>query len=507
MAISSSLRSGADFIRSETLLQNQERLADFNRQLATGERATSYGDLGSSRVQSISLRSDVSRLEAFQDSIQRVNIRVDLTVLPLERLESIRSEARDAVNTNNFVDLGNGNTFAQQLTEVLLTETVALLNSQADGRYVFGGNDVGSPPVESLDLILSGDAARAGLRDVTDERLSADLGANGLGRLGTVIDPATPSVVTLSEGAVTDFGFDIAGVDNDLSGVNATFSGGEPARLDVDFTAQPAIGENIRLFVDLPDGTQEIVTLTAGAQSGGLGAFALGSTSAETAANFQDALRNEIGTLARTELSAVSRLISADNFFNTESGRLPQRVDLSSGGGTPETATGLVDGTENNTVLFYTGQNDAEDPRLGLTARVDDTISVDYGLRANEEGLRSNLATLAAFSVADFTDSTLEDNQAAYAALASRATNDLATQVGEPSIQSIVQEIAGIQAIAGNANERHTIAINALDGIREDIERADPTEVALQLLGLQTTIEASFAASGRINELSLLEFV
>lgn len=506
MAISSSLRSGAEFIRSEQLLQNQEQLADLNRQLATGERATTYGDLGATRVQSISLRSDVSRLEAFQASIERVNVRVDITVLSLERLENIRREGRDAVSPNSFIDLGNGNTFGQQSASLLLNETISLLNSQADGRYIFGGNDVGSRPVEDLELILDGDATRAGLRDVTDERLRADLGANGLGRLDLDIDPLTPSVVSLSEQAVTDFGFDIAGVNSDLNGADVTFTAGEPARVDVDFLNQPLEGETIRFFLDLPDGSQEVVTLTAGGQSSDEGAFVIGATAAETAENFQDVLGDEIAELARTDLSAVSRLASADNFFNTQAGRLPERVDLS-GGGTPETALGLVDATAEDTVSYYTGQNDGDDARAGLTARVDDTISVNYGLRANEEALRSNLATLAAFSIADFTSGETADNQAAYAALAARASNDLAVQVDQPSIQSVIQEIAGIQATAGNASERHTIAINALDGIREDIERADPTEVALQLLGLQTSIEASFSATSQISNLSLLEFI
>jgi len=505
MAISTSLRSGADFIRAETLIQNQERLADLNRQIATGERATTYGGLGSTRVQSISLRSDVSRLEAFQSSIQRVNIRVDITVLSLERLEEIRREGRDAISPNNFVDLGNGNTFTQQSTSLLLTETVALLNSQADGRYIFGGNDVLSQPVVDLDLILNGDAARAGLREVTDERLRADLGANGLGRLDLSIDPLTPTVVSLREDSATAFGFDIVSIDDDLSGVDVIFAAGEPATVDVDFAAQPEIGDTVRFFLNLPDGTQETITLTAGGQPSDPGAFAIGASEAETAANFEAVLRAEISRVASTELSAVSRLISADNFFNTEAGRLPQRIDTS--GGLPETATGLVDATAQDTVFYYTGQNDANDPRVGLTARVDETISVNYGLRANEEALRNNLATLAAFSIADFTSGTNQENQAAYAALASRANDALAIRVSEPSIQSVIQEIAGIQAIAGNADQRHTIAINALDGIREDIERADPTEVALQLLGLQTAIEASFSASARISELSLLEFI
>lgn len=504
MAIAPSLLSGSSFIRAETLIQNQTRLADLNRQLATGERATTYGELGSSRVQSISLREDISRLEAFQSSIQRVDIRIDITVLSLERLEALRVEARDAIDPNNFIDLGNGRTFTQQTANLLLTETVALLNSQADDRYVFGGNDVTSQPIENLDIILNGDGARAGLRQVTQERLLADLGANGLGRLDLAIDPATPTTVSLDEETATVFGFDIATANSTLSGATVNFVAGEPATLDVDFTAQPNAGETFSLFLDLPDGSRETITLTASSASSRPDAFAIGADEAETAANFEAALRSELDRIARTDLNAASRIAAAEDFFNTEGGRAPQRIDTP---GSPATATGLVDGTSDDTVFYYTGQNDTEDPRLGLSARVDDTISVNYGLRANEEALRASLTTLAAFAIADFTSGTDQENQELHAAFASRASSDLAVQVDAPSVQSVIQEIAGIQAITGNADARHTIALNALNGIREDIERADPTEVALQLLSLQTQIEASFSASARISELSLLNFI
>lgn len=501
MAISSSLISGASFVRSETLIQNQERLGDFNRQLATGERSTTYGGLGSERVQSISLRQDISRLESFQTSIDRLNIRIELTSLSLERLEDIRIEARDAIDPNNFIDLGNGRTFTQQLANVSLTESVALLNSQSDGRFIFGGNNVETAPVEDLSLILEGDGVRAGLRDVTDQRLRADLGATGLGRLDLSI---TGNSVRLAEEAVTDFGFDLRTVDNNLSGVTAAITGTEPAALDVDFNAQPQIGEQFRLFLNLPDGSQSLIELQVATNSSDENSFTLGATPADTAANFEAALRDRLDFTARTELNAVSRIEAADNFFNTEGGQPPQRLDTP---GTPETALGLVDGTAANTVFFYNGQNDADNPRDGITTRVDDSIVVEYGLRANEDALRAGITSLAAFAIGDFTSGTEDENQAIHAAFATRTSSDLAVQVDAPSIQSITQEIAGIQVIAGNAGLRHNASIETLTGFREDIERADPTEVAIQLLSLQTQIEASFSASARISEVSLLNFL
>lgn len=921
MAISSSLISGASFIRAETLIQNQDRLSDLNRQLATGERATTYGGLGAERSQSVSIRQDVSRLEAFQSNVDRVNLRIDVAGLSLERLEDIRVESRAAINPNNFVDLGNGTTFTQQSADAALAETVALLNSQSDGRYIFGGNDVLSPPIADLQTILNGDGIRAGLRQVTDERLAADLGADGLGRLDLSINPTTPTIVNLAEEAGIPFGFDIVGIESNLSGVtssvadsevrpaaltfdtagfddttafditldgetlsfagrtdatldidtttfdgtseftlnvggetivvaagqasdaatlqstlndavannpnltaqslnvgvvgttisltsevsditvtspagtgvvaadsavdgtqffaaqasdletfeaslsdaiaanlnltgddlafsssgtgivltsavddittvagtngpgnlttaggaggstsfqeattpaslsfdttafdnttsfdvvvdgetillaggtnavlgidtsgfdgtsaftlsvdgetipvtpgqandaatlettlnnaitanpalsaqnlvvsvaggtvnltsgasdiavtapagagvtaldssadgtpfvageasdiatlqsslgaavagNPNLTGGDlltsvsgstitlvsdasdistvagvngpgtlttagganafvdganvelPASVTVNFQGQPVAGETFNLLLNLPDGTQETITLIADGFSSEPGSFAIGATEAESAANFEAALRDQLGFEARTDLNAASRVVSADNFFNTDGGRLPQRVDTS--GGSVETATGFVDATADDTFFYYTGQNDAEDPRSSATTRVDDTIVVNYGLRANEDGLRGNLTSLAAFAIGDFTSSTEFENQQIHNSLAERTRDNLAVQVNEPSLRSVVQELAGIQIIASNADERHSIAVGALTTLRVDIERADPTETAIQLLSLQSQIEVSFEASSRISQLSLLNFI
>ncbi|MEM8796660.1 MAG: hypothetical protein AAGE61_13910 [Pseudomonadota bacterium] len=508
MTIASSLLGGPSFLRSDTLIQNREQLDDLNRQLATGERATTYGGLGSDRVQSISLRADISRLEAYQSNIDVLAVRVDLTVLALDRLEEIRIEARDVVDPNNFIDLGNGETFTQQAAENFFLESVALLNSQTDGRYIFGGDNVLTQPVDTVEVILDGDGSGAeGLRGVTEERLRADLGNNGLGRLDTDIDPLTPSTVTLSEEAATDFGFDINAVENNLSNVNVTVTGTEPQSIDVEFTGQPEPEETFRVFLDLPDGTQEVVELTAGIPDSFNGSFEIGATPDDTAQNFNAALRDRLDFTARTELNAASRITTARDFFDTEAGRIPQRVDTVGGTIAPEDATGLRNATAADTIFYYNGQNDTDPPREGLQIAVDDTITVNYGLRANEAALRDSLTVLAAFSIGEFTSGTEQENQAVHNAFALRARADLAVQVNQPSVQSVTQEIAGIQAIAGNADQRHTAFINTLDGIREEIERADPTEVATQLLSLQTQLEASFAAASAISDLSLVNFL
>src|SRR2546423_13328449 len=78
-----------------------------------------------------------------------------------------------------------------------LAEILAPLNTPAGDRYLFSGRAGDTPATDTLDHILNGDGARAGLKQIIAERNQADLGANGFGRL--VILPAAGSQVTISE--------------------------------------------------------------------------------------------------------------------------------------------------------------------------------------------------------------------------------------------------------------------------------------------------------------------
>jgi len=257
--------------------------------------------------------------------------------------------------------------------------------------------------------------------------------------------------VSIAEDAATDFGFDLSTVNSGLSNVTAAITGTEPASLDVQFTGQPKVGESFQLFLDLPDGTRTNVEVYVAEFTTDDGGFTRGATPEETAQNFQTAIANQLQFEARTELNAVSRIEASDSFFNTGSGQAPLRVD------TPGSPAGIT--------------------------------------------------SLAAFAIADFTGGPVEQNQAIHSAFASRTSQDLSVQAEAPSIQSVIQEVVGVQVISGNADLRHAASVDTLNGIREDIEAADPTEVAVQLLSLQTQIEASFTASSRIGELSLINFI
>ena len=130
-----------------------------------------------------------------------------------------------------------------------------LLNTQSGNQYLFSGRATDQPPVETLDHILNGNGAQAGLKQLISERNQADLGADGLGRLA--ITSPTATSVSVAEDA-SPFGFKLAAVNSNLT--NATVSGpsGSPAALSVDFTGgNPNAGDKITLSFNLPDGTSE----------------------------------------------------------------------------------------------------------------------------------------------------------------------------------------------------------------------------------------------------------
>ena len=89
---------------------------------------------------------------------------------------------------------------------------------------------------------------------------------------------------------------------------------------------------------------------------------------------------------------------ASNEFFNADVNNPPLRVD-----GPPfDSSTGLVAGTSANSVIWYTGETGTDPARSSATARIDPSLTVNYGVRANEQGIRSLLqgvATMAAVTV------------------------------------------------------------------------------------------------------------
>lgn len=482
----------------QSLIDMRSQFDDLQRQLSTGQKSATYAGLGTDAGLTVGLNAQVSALSSYDNTIDTVMTRLNLTQSALSSMSDIGNSVRSSVA------LGTSTTGTTNVTQVnaqsSLQQLLALLNTQGGNGYLFSGRAPDQPSVETYDHILNGDGSRAGLIQVISERSQADLGADGLGRL--VVGTPTSTSVSLSEDAVSPFGFKLASVSSNLS--NATVSGptGSPASLSVAFTGLPNNGDTFTVGLNLPDGSTENLTLTATNQSPpGANQFSIGATPAATAANMKAALTSALSTLAGGALKAASEVQASNEFFDADSSNPPQRV-----AGPPfDTATSLTAGSAANTVIWYTGEAGAGSARDTATARIDSSLVVSYGTRANEQGIRTlvqNVATLAAVN-------TSSDPNAANltAALDQRLTTNLTASPGTQSVNDIEADLAGVQTSMNAVKAAHQQTSTTLSNFLQQIQGVSNEEVGSELLALQTRMQATLQTTAMLSQISLVNYL
>jgi hypothetical protein len=324
----------------------------------------------------------------------------------------------------------------------------------------------------------------------------------GLGTLTAA--PAASTTVSIREDAAgSPFGLKLAGATSNLAGVTVSGPAGVPPGVSVNFGANPNPGETLTFSFTLPDGTTENLTLTGTVSSPpSPGQFTIGATPAATAANLQSALSTAVAQLADTSLVAASAVAAANNFFDVDGTHPPQRVN-----GPPfGTATALVDGTAANTVMWYTGEAGSSAARDTAVARVDPSVTVGFGVRANEQALRTAVKNVAVYATMSFSPSD-PNASAQYSALTSRLSANFAPGQGAQTIPDISTEITNAQLMASNAKDRHTQLTATLIDFLQNIENVSPDQVGAELLSLQTALQASLQTTAMLSKLSLINYL
>lgn len=491
-------------IQSQTLVQMRAQLDDLQRQLATGKKSETYSGLGLGRGLDLEVRARLSRIENFGTSIFNVDLRVNMMNTALERIRTVGADMRSETRFPLSYELvSGGQTAAQRTATLRLDEVLSLLNEKAGDRYLFSGRATDQAAAESVSHILNGDGGRAGFKQVMAERLLADQGADQRGRL--LAPAAAAGVVTLSHDGTANhpFGFKLASASTDF-GAAITNNAGPPVEIGIDLTGgNPVAGNRVSIQLNQPDGTSVQIELTATTQDPPpSGSFLIGADATATAANLASAIDARIQTLAKTELAAASAVQAGEDFFAISAGNPPQRVD-----GPPfETATAMIDGTATDTVSWYTGDDGTDDPRQTAIARVDDTITVAYGARANEDGLRQLVQNIAVFSSISFSE-TDPDARARYFAVAGKVGAELDSSSGLSQIEGIQTEIAGAKLAADAAKQRLEDKKPVLQGIVDDIENVSAEEVGTMLLTMSTRLQATLQTTAMLSRFSLLNFM
>jgi flagellar hook-associated protein 3 FlgL len=169
-------------------------------------------------------------------------------------------------------------------------------------------------------------------------------------------------------------------------------------------------------------------------------------------------------------------------------------------------ATGQVAGTAANTVIWYQGETGTDSARGTAVAQIDQGITVQYGARADEQALKTQLQNVAVFAAVT-TSATDPNANAQIAALNQRVADNLATIPGTQTIQDIQADFAGAQASIQSATARQTQSTSIAQTMLDSIEGVDNDVVATKILALQTALQASYQTTAQLYQMSLVKYL
>ncbi|HEV7345660.1 MAG TPA: hypothetical protein VGN60_08540 [Devosia sp.] len=286
---------------------------------------------------------------------------------------------------------------------------------------------------------------------------SPAVAAEGLGRTSIRTDAAT-NTVTLAEKAPVsaDHGFTIGGTAAVTGNITTTYSGASPNALNVEFTGVPTAGQQVQFTLTEPNGgTTREITLTAVAGKPGVGQFQIGADASATAANFSKALNTVVSEAAI-----------------------------------------LAEGN----------------PRQTVTSQIDDSTRASYGVQGNESGMLRLVRSLASMSVETFLDTDAATESASkerYDAMARRQQLQLSASHDSErgSIEILTMELAVARMSLQNATSRHTDYKAQLDNLLSDVETVSKEDVAMELMALQTRLQASYQVTAMVSQLSLSKYM
>jgi flagellar hook-associated protein 3 FlgL len=169
-------------------------------------------------------------------------------------------------------------------------------------------------------------------------------------------------------------------------------------------------------------------------------------------------------------------------------------------------ATSQVAGTPANTVTWYTGESGPGSARATANSRIDQSVTVQFGIRANEQAIRTQLQNLAVFAAVT-TSPTNPNGALQVQALSQRVTQNLAPQTGQQTIQDIQADLATAQATMKDAGARQTQSQAMLQNIIDQAETVSTDQVASEILALQTSLQASYQTTSMLSQLTLTKYL
>jgi flagellar hook-associated protein 3 FlgL len=132
------------------LQQNQSQLNTLSTQISSGVTAQTYAGIAPQAETLTNARSDVAQQQDFNTTINTVTSRLQLTDLSLQQIQSSVENFTELLPNDAYAPTSPTNTTGpsiQSQASLLLQQVAGLLNVQDGTRYLFGGTDSATAPV------------------------------------------------------------------------------------------------------------------------------------------------------------------------------------------------------------------------------------------------------------------------------------------------------------------------------------------------------------------------
>jgi len=138
---------------SQTLLSSytniQARMADTEAQISSGKIGTQYADVKDKAGVLAAAKSKAAGIDDYSASVTSVVNRLNLYDTQLQGLSDLTGQLRQALG--DALATGNGVVLMEKV-KALYQQAVNTLNTQVDGKYIYGGSRSDTPPVNAPTL-------------------------------------------------------------------------------------------------------------------------------------------------------------------------------------------------------------------------------------------------------------------------------------------------------------------------------------------------------------------
>jgi flagellar hook-associated protein 3 FlgL len=146
--------------------------------------------------------------------------------------------------------------------------------------------------------------------------------------------------------------------------------------------------------------------------------------------------------------------------------------------------------------VTYTG-----DTTGSLSARIDEETTLDYGVRADDPGFTNIMDALAVVASTDLTS--LSD--ADFSTLRNSTVSAMSS--GLERLIEIHTSLGDKQGVVERTAERHGALKSIYSEAMLNIEGVDAEEAAVRLTSIQGQLQATYAVTARMSEMSLLNYL